>query len=126
MNTLEGMFLERADQYESFAVVFKTYPFGLGLGLLSHKAANLGLLFSTPDGNYYRIFGELGIMGLVSFCALVFSTLFKAFKRRMHLALLVVSIYLLQAAGTNVFDLYAAGFLFWYFIGFVNGNKLYG
>jgi hypothetical protein len=125
VTTLEGMFLERADQFENFVVVFKTYPLGRGLGMLSHKAANLGLLYSTPDGNYYRIFGDLGIMGVVSFCTLIFFTVYKAFKRKLHMELLVLSVYLLQAFGTNVFDLYAAGFLFWYFIGFVNGNKMY-
>jgi hypothetical protein len=121
-DNLDVAFSERSYQFENFINVITNFPSGVGLGMLSHKAADLGLLLTTPDGNYYRIFGELGVLGAIAFSTLVISTMFKAFERRDQISLIICSIYAVQALGTNVFDLYAAGFLFWFIFGLVNGG----
>ena len=122
-DNLEEAFSERGYQLDNFIYIITNFPSGVGLGMLSHKAADLGLLLTTPDGNYYRIFGELGVLGAIAFSALVISTMFKAFERRDQISLIICLIYAVQALGTNVFDLYAAGFLFWFILGLVNGGS---
>lgn len=122
-DNLDEAFSERRYQFDNFIHLITNFPSGVGLGMLSHKAADLGLLLATPDGNYYRIFGELGVMGAIAFSTLVISTMFKAFERRDQISLIICLIYVLQALGTNVFDLYAAGFLFWFVLGLVNGGS---
>jgi hypothetical protein len=121
-DNIEEAFSERKYQFDNFIYIITHYPFGVGLGLLSHKAADLGLVLTTPDGNYYRIFGELGVFGVMAFVMLMISTLFRAFVWRMHVVFIVCIVYILQALGTNVFDLYAAGFLFWFLVGWVGGT----
>lgn len=125
-DNLEQAFSERRYQFDNFVYIASNYPSGVGLGMLSHKAADLGLLLTTPDGNYYRIFGELGVLGVIAFSALMLSTIFKAFKWRKQFGLIICVIYIVQALGTNVFDLYAAGFLFWFMIGWINGGSPVG
>ncbi len=120
-DNIENAFADRNNQFENFLFLISKYPFGIGLGLLSHKASDLGLSFTTPDGNYYRIIGEIGILGFISFFTLLIFSLYKAYKTRIIYLFVILIIYFLQAIGTNVFDLYAASFFFWYIIGFVNG-----
>jgi hypothetical protein len=115
-------FSERRSQYDNFIYIIQNYPFGVGLGLLSHKAADIGLSLTTPDGNYYRIFGELGIFGAIAFIGLIVSSVTKALNGFKQIGLIVCAIFIVQAFGTNVFDLYAAGFLFWFFLGWLNGG----
>ena len=118
---LDGALNERSYQYDNFVKIIMDYPLGVGLGLLTNKAADLGLLLTTPDGNYYRIFGELGILGIISFVLLLINSLYKSYKMIFKLFFVILIVYIIQAVGTNVFDIYAASFLFWYIIGFVNG-----
>jgi O-antigen ligase len=121
LNAFDNAFNERSDQYVNFLYLIFNFPFGVGLGLLSHKASDLNLLYTTPDGNYYRIFGELGFLGFISFLILILSCLYKSYKQKLRLFLIIIMVYFLQAFGTNVFDLYVASFFFWYVIGQVNG-----
>ena len=122
-DAFENAFDERSNQYDNFLYIISKYPFGLGLGLLTHKASDLNLTLTTPDGNYYRIFGELGFIGFFSFLFLILKSLYFSFKKRFKLYFIILSVYCLQAFGTNVFDLYAASFFFWYIIGQVNGTE---
>jgi hypothetical protein len=121
-NAIDNAFNERSYQFENFIYLISKFPFGVGLGLLSHKASDLNLLFTTPDGNYYRIFGETGFFGFVSFAILIISSVYKSYKRKLKLFFIIIIVYLLQSLGTNVLDLYAASFFFWYVIGQVNGS----
>ena len=121
LDAFDNAFNERSDQYENFKYLISKFPFGVGLGLLSHKASDLNLLYTTPDGNYYRIFGELGILGFFSFFMLIVSSVYKSFKKKLKLFIIIIIVYLLQSFGTNVLDLYVASFYFWYIIGQVNG-----
>ena len=121
-NAIDNAFNERSYQFENFIYLISKFPFGVGLGLLSHKASDLNLLYTTPDGNYYRIFGETGFFGFVSFATLIISSVYKSYKRKLKLFFIIIIIYLLQSLGTNVLDLYAASFFFWYVIGQVNGS----
>lgn len=131
LDNIEHALADRSNQFDNFLFLISRYPFGIGLGLLSHKASNLGLSLTTPDGNYYRIFGEIGLLGFISFFILIVFSIYKAYKTRIIFLFVILVIFCLQAIGTNVFDLYASSFLFWYIIGFVNGyntlsvNKIY-
>jgi hypothetical protein len=119
----DNAFSERSSQFENFLFLIKKYPFGVGLGLLTHKASDLNLLLTTPDGNYYRIFGELGVIGFLSFIFMLTSSIYISYRRNLRLFFIVLIVYALQSFGTNVFDLYAASFFFWYILGQVNGSE---
>jgi hypothetical protein len=119
----DNAFSERSSQFENFLFLIKKYPFGVGLGLLTHKASDLNLLLTTPDGNYYRIFGELGVIGFLSFIFMLTSSIYISYKRNLRLFFIVLIVYASQSFGTNVFDLYAASFFFWYILGQVNGSE---
>ena len=108
---------ERADQKDSFFTLIKSYPLGIGFGLLSHKSADLGFVYAIPDGNYYRIGGELGVFGLISFLFIIVIAVIKLYYKKEYTIIIVILLYCLQAYGTNVFDLYMCGFLFWFLLG---------
>jgi len=92
-DAFENAFDERSNQYDNFLYIISKYPFGLGLGLLTHKASDLNLTLTTPDGNYYRIFGELGFIGFFSFLFLILKSLYFSFKKRFKLYFIILSVY---------------------------------
>lgn len=101
------------------------YPFGFGLGALSHKGVNIGFPLTCPDGNYFRILGDVGIFGFFAFIALNISTLKYAFRHKRFGLLCALLAFLTQAIGTNVFDLYYASFIYWFLMGLSSKKAIY-
>ncbi len=116
--------LERDAQWKRGFDVFLKYPWGVGAGLLSHKGAHSNFGITVADGNYFRILGELGILGFVLFVTLLFYAIYITHTRKYYLITSLLIIYTLQAIGTNVFDLMYTSYLFWLLIGIsFNLNK---
>lgn len=111
---------ERQYQVENFIYIFENNSMGIGLGMLSHKSAEAGFLYAVPDNNYLRILGEIGIIGFMLFVALIFKSSWRLFQRKSFGLLFIIGVYSVQAIGTNVFDLYMSGFLFWFVLGVAN------
>lgn len=105
---------ERSDQWERIIDQINHYPGGFGLGLTSHKS--VGFDYIVPDGNYFRILGDIGFLGSLFFLLFFFYALFQSFIKSYPLFIILVAFFF-QAIGTNVFDLYYAGYYFWLFMG---------
>lgn len=93
------------------------YPLGLGIGLLSHKGADANFIYAVPDGNYFRILGDLGYIGLISFITVLITGITLILKQKRYSIFAVLICFTFHALGTNVFDLYYASFIFWFLLG---------
>jgi len=115
---------ERINQWQTGIDIFSAYPFGTGLGSAGHKAVAAGILNTIPDGNYFRILAEVGLHGIIVFLLLNICALSKSIKNNKYIAIILI-IYLFQAIGTNVFDLYYISFVYWFVLGFAaNYSKI--
>ena len=117
---------ERTSQWENVKYALDySILFGKGLGTLSHKAVNVGLEGTIPDGNYFRIIGENGILGASAFFLLLAVALLASYFTKEKGLSIAICIYVFQAIGNNVFDLYYASFIFWYILGICHSNISY-
>ena len=108
---------ERNMQWFGVIDAVGNYPLGFGLGSLSHKGVGMGFPVVCPDGNYFRILGDTGVLGFLIFLFLNCSTLWFLFKTRRYGLMCALLVFLAQAIGTNVFDLYYASFIYWFLMG---------
>lgn len=102
--------------------VFEQYPFGIGIGRAGHKAIQFGFR-GIPDGNYFRIISELGILGILTFLLLSMESLINSFKYNPYL-FVAICIYLIQAVASNIIDFAYTGSIFWFIIGYSNNLKV--
>lgn len=107
----------RDNQWYSVLDAISRYPLGFGLGALSHKGVNMGFPLTCPDGNYFRILGDTGLFGFLSFLVLNISTIRYTYCHKHFGLLCALLVFLAQAIGTNVFDLYYASFIYWFLMG---------
>lgn len=96
----------------------KNLIIGDGLGRYGHKAA----LFTDniiPDGNYFRIFSELGIIGLFLFLSIIVSSLFKSYKKlnKYYIEFAIILMICLQGVGSDIFSFQLIAPIFWFTIG---------
>lgn len=108
---------ERNMQWFGVIDAVGNYPLGFGLGALSHKGVGMGFPVVCPDGNYFRILGDTGVLGFLIFLFLNCSTLWFLLKNRRYGLMCALLVFLAQAIGTNVFDLYYASFIYWFLMG---------
>lgn len=116
--------MTRMDQWLFAFEVVTHYPFGVGLGQVGHKAVNfLNTELAVTDGNYLKILAETGVLGLGIFLAILLYVLLKVYKYWKYqdnyrtLLLSILILYVIQATGTNVWDLYYSASVFWLFLG---------
>lgn len=107
----------------TYGIVFANiaeYMLGFGLGATTSVADARGYNpgGQIVDANHLRIMADLGIAGLIIFMMtwVVPVTKAIAFRRAMPLVF-AISAYQLQAIGTNVFDSYYTGHLYWFYLG---------
>ena len=115
-----GAIAERSSPWLFAVELANQYPIGVGIGVLSHKNAEYNP-FLVADGNYFRILGELGYVGLFLFLFLFAGSVVRAFKHGAPNVYWPLLVFGLQAIGTNVFDLYYSSFVFWLLIGISAG-----
>jgi len=114
LENIGGTVSERSEQWENIVNQINQYPYGFGLGLTSHKSQ--GFEHTVPDGNYFRILGDTGILGLFVFILFFLYAIYQAWIKS-YPTLIILVAFFIQAIGTNVFDLYYAGYYFWFFLG---------
>lgn len=114
----------RLDQWSFALEIVTNHPFGIGIGQVGHKAVNfLHTDQFVADGNYLKVLAETGVLGLGIFLAILLYVLLKAYKHWKsqdnynHLLLAILVFYMIQAIGTNVWDLYYSASIFWLFLG---------
>jgi len=115
-NLINSIFERNSTWLLAFNVA-NEYPLGLGIGLLSHKGADAHFIYAVPDGNYFRILGELGYFGLISFVSLLITGIVLVIKQKRYSISAVLICFAFHALGTNVFDLYYTSFIFWFLLG---------
>jgi len=102
--------------------VFEQYPFGIGIGRAGHKAIQFDFR-GVPDGNYFRIISELGILGILTFLLISTESLINSFKYNPYL-FVAICVYLVQAVASNIIDFAYTGSIFWFIIGYSNNLKV--
>ena len=103
----------------------KNMIFGDGLGRYGHKAA----LYSNniiPDGNYFRMFSELGFIGLFVFFGIILSALYETYKKIdfLYIETAIIIMICLQAIGSDVFSFQLIAPIFWFAIGRCSGSTI--
>lgn len=116
-----SMITSRSGQWKTAFDLFLEHPLGLGLGSAGHKTAAEGI-YIVPDGNYFRILVETGIFGFLSFVYFNIQGLKHSWKKEKYIFLIFI-IFLLQAIGTNVFDLMYSSFVYWFLLGYIINKK---
>ncbi len=114
---------ERSYQWKNAVSSLADYPFGMGIGMLSHVTAAEGFQLASPDGNYFRILGELGFYGFMAFILLLARGILRGLVRGRPFLAIAVLVYAVQAVGTNVFDFYYTSFIFWMLLGILSATN---
>ena len=94
---------------------------GDGLGRYGHKVIEFSDLY-IPDGAYFLMIAEIGIIGFILFLAIIVTALFKALvKIKTHyVPFIIVLMVCAQAIGSNMFSFQLVAPIFWYSIGACN------
>ena len=124
---------ERQEQWVSGLKIFISYPLGTGVGQVGHVAARFEAASSiyniVPDGDYFRILSEYGMIGGL-FYMFVISSVFLSFifikKMDKIVVLALITGYLIQMVGSNISEFYFTNFVYWFIFGyyfyFLNDN----
>jgi hypothetical protein len=91
---------------------------GGGLGAFGHKAVPYSKVI-IADGNYFKMFAELGIIGVFVFLSILVSSIFKGMQdlKNKYLELGIVVGLSLMAIGSNIFEYQIIAPVFWYSMG---------
>lgn len=114
---MSRMLGERMNQINASMKIIWENPLGVGLGSLGHKSAQIGYGV-VCDNNYLRILGEIGWPGFILFICMVIKALRNSLVFGRFEMIVLIASFMLQAIGTNVFDLFFSSFIFWYYLGF--------
>jgi len=122
----------RVNQWYYGMEVIANNPFGVGIGELGHKAARFAK-GGVYDGNYFKIFAEIGLIGFLFFLLIILDII-KRFililnsKQHVYnngekiLMFVILIFYMIQAIGTNVWDLYYSNIIFWLILGLYHND----
>lgn len=91
---------------------------GGGLGAYGHKVVPYSKVV-IADGNYFKMFAELGIIGIFIFFSILACSIFKGIQdlRNKYLEMGIVIGLSLMAIGSNIFEYQIIAPIFWYSVG---------
>jgi hypothetical protein len=118
----EALSLRDRDSYGLILDQLVRHPFGMGLGATTSAADSYGYNpgGQIVDANHLRILSDLGPIGFILFVLLVAHAVWLSRQARLFVPFgLIVLGYNLQALGTNVFDSYYTGHLYWMYVGMI-------
>jgi len=119
---------ERSGQYSSFdRATGLSYVFGLGLGSCGHAAGAAGLK-AIHDGEYVKLFYEIGIVGCILLAAVVIPALKRGIAnfKRFYPEVLIIVFYLVAGLGSDSLTFFVNSIMFWYSLGRIyNKSRLY-
>ena len=109
---------ERSNSWKQALSHTTNLIFGQGLGSVGHKAIKFSKYY-VRDGNYFKIIAEIGIIGFIIFLNIMYYTYreFLRNKKRHIFNFSIISIFLIQAIGTNVLSFQIFLPVFWYSVG---------
>lgn len=106
--------------FQDFSVIF-----GKGLGSAGHKAIGFSKTL-IPDGNYFKMISEIGILGSFLFISIIIAFVFLSIKEFINNYLevgIVLSICLI-GIGSNIFEYQSIAPIFWFSIGRISHNHI--
>lgn len=107
---------DRQSQWNLGISLIRTRPLGYGVGSFSHKAVWLGRT-GIPDGNYFQLLAEYGIILFLLFVAVCVAACVKSFIHD-KLIFACIAAFLLQAVGSSLLDFPYASSFFWFLLGY--------
>ena len=124
---LDSATSERDEQWINGWNNFLKMPIGAGSGQIGQVAARYaeGFYNVVPDGDYFRVLSELGIMGGVFYAVILFLYGIMLFTIRKNISLqrsCILSIsggLCIQMIGSNITEFFFTNFLYWTFIGYL-------
>ena len=110
---------ERSEQWVAAVNMMYSSWIGNGLGANGHRALGIEGVKVVADGGLVKMFCELGVVGVSIFAYLLLLIYKKSIKcfSECCVELGIISIFLLQSIGSNVFSFQLATPLFWYAVG---------
>lgn len=125
MNFAQAMGV-RSKQYDTFdRMTDFSFLFGLGLGSCGHAAVSAGLK-AVADGEFIKMFYELGLIGVIMFSIVVIPTLFRGIKyfKYYYVEVVIIIFYLAAGIASNSITFFIFSIMFWYSLGRI-WNKSY-
>lgn len=118
---------ERDGQWIAGVKNFLDMPIGTGCGQVGQVAARYeeGFYRSVPDGDYFRIISEYGIMGAIFYLIIIFLSFVMLLNTRKCISVqrsCCLSVFIglcIQMIGSNITEFYFTNFLYWTFIGYL-------
>ena len=118
---------ERTNQYTEFnRATWWSYFVGLGMGACSPQALRAGLK-GIPDGEFVKMFYEIGIIGCFFFTILLIPTLKRGIKyfKYYYMEVLIVVFFLAAGTGSDSLTMNIPCAMFWYSIGRIWNRNYY-
>jgi hypothetical protein len=112
---------ERADSWSDGLKNTYSLLTGDGLGIYGHKVVEFSDSY-IPDGNYFRMIAEIGIIGFLLFLSIIFTAIYNGFLKinTHYIQLLIVIMVCMQSVGSDMFSFQLVAPIFWYSIGACN------
>lgn len=118
---------ERDEQWTAGIDNFLSMPIGAGSGQVGQVAARYekSEYSIVPDGDYFRVLSEYGIMGGLFYFALlvmIFITICHAnasYSKKRSCLISIIGGTCIQMLGSNITEFFFMNFLYWTFIGFL-------
>lgn len=126
-NSADSAGSERFGQWTNGLNNFKNFPLGTGVGQVGQFASRYdeaqSIFNKVPDGDYFRILSEYGIVGFLFYLYIVTAFFFSVFFINLKLKnnLLILSLIggeLIQMIGSNISEFYFTNFIYWMIFGY--------
>lgn len=118
---------QRTFQYAlSDRATWWSYIFGLGMGSCGGMARSVGLVGVT-DGEWVKMFYEMGFVGMTIFALMVLSSIVRGLKhlRLYYIELIIVVYFLAAGLGSDSLVMNIPCAMFWYSLGRIWNKKYY-
>ena len=117
-NSLSDAIDERSDSWITGLSNTQNFIVGDGLGRYGHKAVEFSDMY-IPDGNYFRMIAEIGIIGVSIFFIIIINALYNGFSniKTHYIQLAVIIMVCMMSVGSDMFSFQLVAPIFWFSIG---------
>ena len=118
---------ERSGQWRVLGRIGFAIFLGRGLGSMSHKALGFSDMLIN-DGGFFKLIGELGLVGFALFVSIVIGTVVRFLiskeRQRYFIEPRILLLFFIQSLGSNSFFFQALAPLFWLSIGILSTSGI--
>ncbi len=118
ISSMDGAVGERSANWILGILATNNIYLGNGLGSMNHASAAYGNL-GVYDSSYVKMYAETGFIGLILFFIIISKALFKGIRKieKYYIEIGIITVFLIQAIGSNVLSFQVLAPIFWYSIG---------